>query len=116
VSRTDGHRSRLVQVCIDAPASVHDREVAFWRRLLAGRRVESTASEFSGTWHDDDGSPLQLLFQRLDEPDGPVRAHLDHGTDDLGPRCPGCGTSVPTTSDPAEVGTRCATLPACSSA
>jgi hypothetical protein len=34
------------------------------------------------TEHDDAGSPLQLLFQRLDEPSGSVRAHLDHGTDD----------------------------------
>lgn len=79
----DGHRSRMVQVCIDSPRSVHDREVAFWRDLLDGRWVGSDSAEFAGKWHDDDGSPLQLLFQRLDEPDGPTRAHLDHGTDDL---------------------------------
>ena len=78
-----GHRSRLVQVCIDSPAAVHDQEAEFWRALLAGRWVSSSASEFAGKWHDDAGSPLQLLFQRLDEPAGPVRAHLDHGTDDL---------------------------------
>jgi hypothetical protein len=79
----DGHRSRLVQVCIDAPAAVHEQEVAFWRGLLIGRWVESPAAEFAGKWHDDAGSPLQLLFQRLDVADGPVRAHLDLGTDDL---------------------------------
>jgi hypothetical protein len=79
----DGHRSRLVQVCIDSPAAAHDREVAFWRALLAERWVPARAPEFAGKWNDDAGSPLQLLFQRLDEPDGPVRAHLDHGTDDL---------------------------------
>ena len=79
----DGHRSRLVQVCIDAPEDVHDPEVVFWRELLPGRWVDSPAPEFAGKWHDDAGSPLQLLFQRLDEPSGPVRAHLDHGTDDL---------------------------------
>jgi len=79
----DGHRSRLVQVCIDCPSTVHDQEVAFWRALLPGRWVDSPAREFAGKWHDDAGSPLQLLFQRLDEADGPVRAHLDHGTDDL---------------------------------
>jgi len=73
----------MVQVCIDAPRAAHDREVAFWRVLLAGRFVGSSAREFAGKWHDDAGSPLQLLFQRLDEPDGPVRAHLDHGTDDV---------------------------------
>jgi hypothetical protein len=79
----DGHRTRLVQVCVDSPVAAHKREVAFWRALLPGRWVNSRAREFAGKWHDDAGSPLQLLFQRLDEPDGPVRAHLDHGTDDV---------------------------------
>jgi Glyoxalase-like domain len=80
---SDGHRSRMVQVCVDSPGGVHEREVAFWRALLRGRWVDSGAREFAGKWHDDAGSPLQLLFQRLDEPDGTVRAHLDEGTDDL---------------------------------
>lgn len=79
----EGHRSRLVQVCIDAPAAAYDREVVFWRTLLLERWVDSPAPEFAGKWHDDAGSPLQLLFQRLDEPKGRVRAHLDLGTDDL---------------------------------
>jgi hypothetical protein len=83
VTWPDGHRSRMVQICIDSPMEAHDREVAFWRTLLGGRWVDSTAREFAGKWHDDAGSPLQLLFQRLDEPDGTVRAHLDHGTDDV---------------------------------
>lgn len=73
----------MVQICIDSPRAVHDREVTFWRALLSGRWVSSSAREFAGKWHDDAGSPLQLLFQRLDEASGPVRAHLDHGTDDL---------------------------------
>jgi hypothetical protein len=79
----DGHRTRMVQVCVDSPAAAHDREVEFWRSLLAGRYVASRRPEFAGKWHDDEGSPIQLLFQRLDEPEGPVRAHLDQGTDDL---------------------------------
>jgi hypothetical protein len=78
-----GHRSRLVQVCIDSPRSAQPRETDFWRALLGGRWVDSPAREFVGKWHDDAGSPVQLLFQVLDEEDGPVRAHLDHGTDDL---------------------------------
>ncbi len=77
----DGHASRLVQVCVDSPSAVHDDEVAFWRALLAGRWEDSSAREFAGKWHDD-RSPLQLLFQRLDDSEGPVRAHLDPGTDD----------------------------------
>lgn len=79
----DGHRSRLVQICVDSPAAAHDREVAFWRALLPGPWAGSDSPEFAGKWHDDDGSPIQLLFQELDEPTGPVRAHLDLGTDDL---------------------------------
>jgi hypothetical protein len=79
----DGHRSRMVQACIDSPVEAHDREMAFWRSVLPGRWVNSPAPEFGGKWHDDEGCPLQLLFQRLDEPRGTVRAHLDQGTDDL---------------------------------
>jgi hypothetical protein len=83
VTWPDGHRTRMVQVCVDSPRVAHDREVAFWRALLAGRWVDSDGREFAGKWHDDAGSPVQLLFQRLDEDDGPVRAHLDLGTDDV---------------------------------
>lgn len=83
VTGVDGHRTRLVQVCVDSPPDRHDREVDFWRSLLPGRWVDSASPEFAGKWHDDAGSPLQLLFQRTDDGDGPVRAHLDLGTDDL---------------------------------
>jgi hypothetical protein len=55
----------------------------FWRTLLPGRWVTSPAPEFAGKWHDDAGSPLQLLFQQLDETSGPVRADLHQKTDDL---------------------------------
>ncbi|WP_028638971.1 VOC family protein [Nocardioides sp. URHA0032] len=77
-----GHTGRVVQVCVDSPPELHETEVAFWRALLPGRWVDSPAPEFAGKWHAD-GSPLQLLFQRLDEADGPVRAHVDHGADDV---------------------------------
>jgi glyoxalase superfamily protein len=83
VTFADGHRARMVQVCIDAPRSAHAAEVRFWRSLLGGRWVDSGNPEFAGKWHDDAGSPIQLLFQQVDEADGPVRAHLDQGTDDL---------------------------------
>jgi hypothetical protein len=78
-----GHRTRLVQVSIDSPADAHDQEVAFWRALLGARWVDSASREFAGKWHDDDGSPLQLLFQRLDDPHGAVGAHLDLAADDV---------------------------------
>lgn len=84
VSWPEGHRSRLVQVCIDSPADVHDAELAFWHELLGEDGwAPSDSPEFGGKWHDGAGSPLQLLWQRLDEPTGPVRAHFDLGTDDL---------------------------------
>jgi Glyoxalase-like domain len=84
VAWSDGHRSRLVQVCIDSPTTRHEEEVAFWQALLPGRWVGSRSPEFGGKWHDDVGSPLQLLFQRLGETEGDVRAHLDLGTDQKG--------------------------------
>lgn len=77
----DGHRSRMVQVCIDAPQDAHDAEVAFWRALLPGRWSRSDSPEFAGKWHEPP-SPVQLLLQRLEDDTGPVRAHLDLGTDD----------------------------------
>lgn len=83
ITLPDGHHVRLVQVCIDSPRSRHAAEVAFWRALLPGRWSAASPDEFAGKWHDDAGSPLQLLFQRLDDTDGPVRAHLDLGTDDV---------------------------------
>jgi hypothetical protein len=43
---------------------VHAAEVAFWRALLPGRWAASPAAEFAGKWHDDAGSPIQLLFQK----------------------------------------------------
>ena len=82
VTFADGHRVRMVQLCIDSPRPVHAAEVGFWRALLGDRWVPSGGPEFAGKWHDDAGSPVQLLFQQLDDVDGPVRAHLDLGTDD----------------------------------
>ncbi len=79
-----GHRLRLVQVCVDLPRDQVDSELTFWRTALTGGRWgTSDAPEFLAKFHDDAGSPLQLLFQRLDEESGPVRAHLDLGTDDV---------------------------------
>ena len=80
----DGHDSRLVQVCIDSPAGLHEAEVAFWRSALAWRWAESESDEFAGKLYPPAGSSVQLLFQRLgeDDADGPVRAHIDLGTDD----------------------------------
>jgi len=81
----DGHRSRLVQICIDSPAGSHDQEVAFWRSALSWRWAASESDEFAGKLFPASGSSAQLLFQRLDEEDAgrAVRGHIDLGTDDI---------------------------------
>ena len=80
-----GHRSRVVQVCIDTPRATHDREVEFWRAVTGWRWVPGDSPEFTGKLYPAPGSPVQLLLHRLGEDDGgtTVRAHLDLGTDDL---------------------------------
>jgi hypothetical protein len=82
----DGHRTRLVQVCVDSPAGRHEAEVAFWRAATGWRWVPGDAPEFAGKLYGAAGSPIQLLFQRLggDDPGSSTRVHLDLGSDDIG--------------------------------
>jgi hypothetical protein len=80
-----GHRSRLVQICIDSPNSRHGAEVDFWRAATGGRWVAGgDESEFAGKLYPDEG-PVQLLLQRLgDESEASsTGAHIDLGTDNL---------------------------------
>ena len=79
-----GHRSRLVQLCVDVPARQHDGERDFWRVATGWADEPTDAPEFSRLVHRAE-SALQLLVQRLGEDDGGTRAraHLDLGTDDL---------------------------------
>lgn len=78
----DGHRSLLDQVCLDIPAASHDVECAFWADLTGWERRPSRVSgEFSALARPA-GQPVRLLLQRLGEPDGPTRAHLDWSTTD----------------------------------
>ncbi len=69
----------LDQVCIDIPEPVWDTEVEFWRRLT-GRELESgRRAEFAFLGTEGE---VRLLLQRLEESDGPVRAHLDFAVAD----------------------------------
>ena len=82
----DGHRTRLVQICIDSPDAVHEAEVAFWRRVTGWRWVPSDRDEFAGKLFAPIGSSItRLLLQRLGRDDGgdQARAHIDLGTDDV---------------------------------
>ena len=42
---SDGHRARLVQICVDSPSSAHEAEVRFWRGLLGPRWAPSDADD-----------------------------------------------------------------------
>lgn len=77
-----GHSSRVYQVSIDAPEAAYDREAAFWAALVGGPAQRMTVRPEYATLPALPGAPLGLLLQRLDEPSGLVRAHLDVGTDD----------------------------------
>ncbi len=80
----DGHRSRLVQVCVDVPDARYDDELAFWRRATGWTDEPVSSPEFHRLIHRSE-SPLQLLVQRLgrDDPGVGARAHLDLGTTDI---------------------------------
>ncbi|WP_224766390.1 VOC family protein [Nocardioides campestrisoli] len=69
------------QICLDVPASTYDAECDFWSKVLglAWRQTETPQEEFR--WIPRIGA-LRVLLQRLEEPDGPARAHLDLGCDD----------------------------------
>lgn len=76
-----GHHSMVYQVCLDVPSSRHDEERAFWAEVLDARLEGFEEPEFS--WlRPAEQLALDVLVQRLDEPEGPARAHLDLGTDD----------------------------------
>jgi predicted enzyme related to lactoylglutathione lyase len=81
----DGHRSRLVQLCIDSPADLHDAEVAFWRAATGWRYETSVLEEYGGKLFPPSPAPVRLLFQRLgaDDRATATRVHIDLGTDDI---------------------------------
>ena len=86
------HRSRLTQLCIDAPERYADLERDFWRETTGWRYRPSGAAEFDGKLFPPDGGPVQILLQRLGGDDGGddghsdrgdrTRAHIDLDTDD----------------------------------
>lgn len=84
VDRPEGHRGRLVQLCVDVPAGRFDAELAFWRAATGWADEPVDAPEFARLVHRTE-SPVQLLVQRLGDDDGgtTARAHLDLGTDDV---------------------------------
>ena len=77
-----GHTSLVDQVCIDVPGELYDREEAFWRELT-GSGIEPSPHHPEFRWLTPvEGHGARLLLQRLDDPLGEVRAHLDLSTTD----------------------------------
>lgn len=76
-----GHRSLVDQVCVDIPPELWDDECDFWAETTGWELYQGGRPEFRRL-RTPDGQPLNILLQRLDASDGPVRAHLDLATDD----------------------------------
>ena len=72
----DGCTELVDQVCLDCPQDVHEAEVAFWGALTGWAWADVDEPELS-VLRRPAGIPFRLLFQRLDEPTGAVRAHAD---------------------------------------
>lgn len=64
------------QVCLDIPPELLDVEAGFWSRLLDIPVAPSIQPEFQLLPRPAD-LPVQILLQRLDAGDGPVRGHPD---------------------------------------
>jgi hypothetical protein len=79
----DGHTSLVDQVCIDIPSELYEREEAFWRELTGSSGVDPSHRHAEFRWLTPiEGHGARLLLQRLDEPRGDVRGHLDLSTTD----------------------------------
>ena len=80
-----GHRSRLGQVCIDAPRAVSAQEYAFWQAVTGWHTRPSEHPAFHGKLYPPAGGTAQLLLQRLGDDDTGqrTRAHIDLVTDDV---------------------------------
>jgi hypothetical protein len=77
----DGNRSAVDQVCIDIPPALWDEECDFWAELTGWELFQGGRPEFRRV-RKPAGQPLNILLQRLEDGDGPVRAHLDLSADD----------------------------------
>ncbi|MDF3146888.1 MULTISPECIES: VOC family protein [unclassified Streptomyces] len=81
------HGSRLDQVCVDVPPSLHEAEVAFWSGLLADwASAPGSRTEFH-VLRPPAGLPVRILLQRLGEErpgqERPASAHLDLACADI---------------------------------
>jgi predicted enzyme related to lactoylglutathione lyase len=71
------HASLVDQLAIDVPAEHWAAERAFWAAFTGWPEQPAAPGASLVPLRRPAGLPLRLLLQRLDEPAGPVRAHLD---------------------------------------
>jgi predicted enzyme related to lactoylglutathione lyase len=76
-----GHRSAVDQVCLDVPPSSYVRETEFWTALTGWAFEPHEDSEFDSLARPA-GAPLRVLFQKLDDEQERVSAHLDLSSTD----------------------------------
>ena len=74
--RRVGQPSLLDQVCLDIPRDRYADELRFWSALTGWRPQDVDSPEFERL-QAQPGLPVRFLLQVLDEPAGPVRAHVD---------------------------------------
>lgn len=78
------HASLLDQLAVDVPVEHWATERRFWAALTGWAQRVTPPGAALVPLHRPGGMPLRLLLQRLDEPAGPVRAHLDLACSDRG--------------------------------
>jgi hypothetical protein len=74
-----GHTSLVDQLSLDIPPEKYDEECEFWAATTGWELHETKRPEFRYLQRPEK-QPLRILLQRLDDGDGPVRAHLDLAT------------------------------------
>lgn len=77
-----GHTSLVDQVSIDIPQEHWVAESAFWTALTGWEAVTLPGLSEYAFLTRPSGAPLRIILQRLGEPTGTVRAHLDWAVSD----------------------------------
>jgi hypothetical protein len=79
-----GVGSLIDQVCLDVPSSRYAAELAFWSQLNGWAVDDPDPDDEFARLAWPSGIPVRFLLQRLDEPEGPVRGHVDLSAVDRG--------------------------------
>jgi len=84
VTRPDGVRSLVDQLCLDIPPGPYTAECAFWQAVTGWELHQGSRPEFAYLARPE-GMPLRLLLQRLDDaaPGAPAACHLDLASTDV---------------------------------